>query len=294
MLIRYHLLCCHQVSKNIYYCTFKASRSSTCWRPSHHWLHQTIADQNIDCEPRKLPSRQPDTDSLGVCGEHLFSCRARTCDPHPLKTPWAARGGEVETVKWQTAGRRWHALLAKYSTRSSNSADRENIDTVIQGPPLGSEMLRGKTPPGCRHRPVCVQWSGVSTDAIMEKSYNCRFGDFLFLTSTECLLTCLVTFLAVKPVKTIVQQSWKTSFYIRVASIWQQWYTRCNCCPLRFHIPLSLMVLIQPSIPDAVALPTTMINCRVLRSFIQAYPSKYSDWKGAFPGTQAQETSDLY
>lgn len=36
-------------------------------------------------------------------------------------------------LRWQTAGRRWHALLAKYSTSRSNSADRKNIDTVIQG-----------------------------------------------------------------------------------------------------------------------------------------------------------------
>lgn len=65
-------------------------------------------------------------------------------------------------LKWQTAGRRWHAFLAKYSTPRSNSADRENIDTVIQGPPLWSEMLRGeKTLPASRHRHACIQWSRI-------------------------------------------------------------------------------------------------------------------------------------
>lgn len=49
-------------------------------------------------------------------------------------------------------------MLAKYSTPCPNSADRKNIDTFIQGPPLWSEMLRGKFPLARRHRPACIQW----------------------------------------------------------------------------------------------------------------------------------------
>lgn len=74
-----------------------------------------------------------------------------TCDPKPLEIPSNLWSWRSCCPKWQTAGRQWHALLAKYSTPCSNSAERENIDTVIQGPPLQSELLRGKTSPAGRH-----------------------------------------------------------------------------------------------------------------------------------------------
>ena len=49
----------------------------------------------------------------------------------------------------QQAGRRWHALLAKYSTLRSHGADSQHIDTARHcypgvSQPLQSVMLRGK------------------------------------------------------------------------------------------------------------------------------------------------------
>ena len=181
------------------------------------------------------------------------------CDPDPLKShlaPWGVGGRRGSRCpKWQTAGRRWHALLAKYSTPCSNSADRENIDTVIPGPPLRSEKL---LLPGHIELPVFTGPGVGAYGCYPGKNHlTADLGIFFFRTYTECLHgnpMCFVTFKMDEAMNAVFKSMVHIIVCIdfiekirnhlgliptnllstNVVFIWQHWSTRCNCCPRCF------------------------------------------------------------
>lgn len=165
----------------IFYCRFRAPCSSRCCCFFDCWLRPSLAKA-----PTLSKASFTDNDSAGHrqtrCLWTTFLLQwSLNMWPRSLGCwrRWGRRRSRC--LKWQTAGRRWHALLAKYSTPRSNSADRENIDSVIQGPPAPEWDVEGKTPSVCRHRHACVQWSRVSSAAIVENHINADLGIFFIL-----------------------------------------------------------------------------------------------------------------
>lgn len=78
------------------------------------------------------------------CAETIFLQYRLNLWPRSLENSLAWDRQYASCLKWQTAGGQWHALLAKYSTQCSNSADRKNIDTSVQSLLFWSESLREK------------------------------------------------------------------------------------------------------------------------------------------------------